>query len=360
MKFIGTILFVSLLASSAWTDELQPLSETAGSPAVVHGRAMWVWRTQAMRETPALWTELLAFCKEQAIDEIYLMINIDFVEDETGRTVAEFRTPERIREMLSAAHAAGVAVHAMHGDPKYALADQHDRVLAIAEAVARYNSQAFSTELFAGFRLGVEPYTLPAWREGGAARIALMKDWLEMNRKVSERLHDFTPRLSYGIDIPFWLDDLDENGVPRHALEINGVPRDMSKLLIDLADNVTVLTYRAEPTGPTGVMGLAEEALRYASAKGNIRMHIGVTIEPVEPGEVPAQTTFGGRPLWDTLAAWNEIDAAASVYSAYAGLAIHHYHAYRDAVELARPPDLVPETAPIEKPPLVESNLPSF
>lgn len=301
-------------------------------------RVMWVWqgRGPSFRENPELWESLLHFCKAQNISEIFLSISVNISTTADGLLDGSVIMPERIREMVRQANEAGISVHSLNGTPGFADPDNHQRALALVRALVEFNRESGPNERLVGIRMDVEPYTLPEWRNdrGGKEHQRLMRGWVEMNREIAEFINSEAEYLEYGIDIPFWLDRADEDGnpLPDRAVEINGVYQDLARHMIPLVDNIGVMSYRVRATGRGSVMDISEGLLEIASESGT-RVFLGLNANPVNPPGIPAHTTFADQSIDEMEAVIQDLFQAAKAYPSFSGVAIHHYHVFRELVE---------------------------
>jgi len=292
--------------------------------------AMWVWRTGMYRKQPELWNELIDFAQRYGIGELFLQVNMDWNRHTDRHSVAE---AEKMRAFIRQAHEAGIQVQALDGDPRFALESRHKTVLSIVDAVLDFNEQSQPEERFAGIRMDVEPYLTDAWKKG--ERLAVARQWLDMNGKIVERIRARAPGLPYGVDIPFWLDSTDDDGALQYALEYKGVNQDLSRHLMDMADNIGIMAYRERGTGPNSVTSVAADELAYASSRGRARIYVGVETLPPDPPGIPASITFGDRDAEYMRRELAEVIEAMRQYPAFAGVAIHHYESFRDLMPKA-------------------------
>jgi len=183
-----------------------------------------------------------------------------------------------MRPLLSKLHQAGIKVHALDGDPRFALREWHGRSIALINKIIEYNQAVSPQERFYGIRYDNEPYLLPQF--GGTQKENVLKEYLELAEK-SQALAQ-KAGLAFGVDIPFWFDGFNEFFEPSAAL--GGRP--MSEQIIDVVDNVGIMDYRTVAYGADGVIEHGTNELKYAAKKGK-KVFIGL-----ETVSLPDETIY--------------------------------------------------------------------
>lgn len=228
-------------------------------------KAMWLWETDKILNSDQEIKSLLKFCADQGITDLFVQIPYE-AENNAGRWQILWDAL-KMRKLISPLYQAGIQVHALDGDPRFALKKWHGRVTALIQAIIQYNKSVSLQERFVGIRFDIEPYLLP--RFGGTQKESQLKEYLELLR-VS---HELTKNegLDFGVDIPFWFDSMNEAFEP--IAEVDGRP--VSKWIIDIVDNVGIMDYRTVAYGADGVIAHALDELRYADKKGK-KIFIGL------------------------------------------------------------------------------------
>jgi hypothetical protein len=121
-------------------------SVTAAAP--VAARGMWVWRTKARLAEPGGTQTLLDSCQRAGLNEVYLSVNPDVMDD------------ARLPALMVALRAANLRIEALMGDAVWYRPESRALMFASIEAVAAYNRKN-PTASFAGIHLDVEPHQLP-------------------------------------------------------------------------------------------------------------------------------------------------------------------------------------------------------
>jgi hypothetical protein len=118
--------------------------------------AAWAWSVDLWRTTPEA---LVVAARSRNVTRLFVSLDI------VGEVV---RDPRALGHFVGLAHAAGIAVDAVEGDPEMVQADGLRQALIRARAFAAYQRRAPIGERLAGIQYDVEPYILPAWGTGTA------------------------------------------------------------------------------------------------------------------------------------------------------------------------------------------------
>ena len=115
-------------------------------------RAAWVW-------SPAVWLErpevVWALQRELQLTRVYITVPVQ------GDAV---RDVDALTAFLAQAHARGLAVWAVMGDPAHAMPQHRAAMASLIRAYRRYNDGAAPSSRLAGLQLDIEPYLLPGYR----------------------------------------------------------------------------------------------------------------------------------------------------------------------------------------------------
>lgn len=231
--------------------------------------AMWLWETKKILDDPKEIAALAAFCREERLTDLF--VQIPYEAKQRDGTWSITWDAAAMRPMIAAVRAAGTAVHALDGHPRYALRHEHGRLLTLIDRIARYNRESRPEERFAGIRYDNEPYLLPQF--GGVHKEEILLQYLDLlkaSKSAASRAG-----LEFGADIPFWFDS--RNEYFEWTAQVGGRP--MSERIIDAVDNVGIMDYRTMAYGADGVIEHAVAELSYASRVGK-KVFIG--LETVE------------------------------------------------------------------------------
>lgn len=279
-------------------------------------RGMWVYKTGVILASPAEQAALFAFCKERQITDLFWQVHFDRADG------MKLKDQDATHLFLKAAHAQTIRIHTLGGDPAHTLTQNHDRVLAMADAVLAFNH---SGEPFDGMHLDVEPHALPAWKKASEAeKCNLLTQFVDLHTKVAERLHAADSRLRYGADIVFWLDKRRPDGSLAYPVNYRGVAKDPAAHLLDVVDNVGIMSYRDKADGKNGIISIVGRTIESAdTARG--RAFIGVKM-----ADIGARNEgFFGHTEPEMMSELKKVDVAYEGRRGYAGLCFFMYEAFK-------------------------------
>ncbi|MEC0255532.1 hypothetical protein P4H67_04230 [Paenibacillus lautus] len=274
-------------------------------------KATWIWQTNLIQDGGE---EVLRFSREEGINLIYLQI--------------DRQLPSEIYEaFIQRAHENQIAVHALGGDPRWALTEHREDMLGLADWVINYNGKVSAGARFDGIHLDIEPYVLPHWED---EKDKIISTW-EQNLKVF--LNQVSGNdLELGIDIPFWFDP--------YTL---GSGTSLNEWLIGTFDHVTVMAYRNEVESEHGILDLTRDELELANRLGK-QILIGVNTKEM-PGE--SHTSFYGHGKERMNEKLEHLSSALSSYASFAGIAIHDIRNWQNmSDDESVPPDDKEPTSP--------------
>ena len=219
-------------------------------------RAMWLWDSSPLLADAGARRDFFAFCERQRIGIVWAQIATS-----AGGNGRQVDRAADWKAFVAEAHRRDMKLHALDGDPHYALRDQHTAALAIVKAVVAYNATAAPNERFDGIHFDIEPHVLLDWRVP-PLRERLLEAYLELNARAAAVAHD--AGLAYGVDVPFWWP--------------------ATSHLLGFVDNVGIMDYRTTATGPDGIIANATGTLQEAERLARPRVHVGVETS-VERGD---------------------------------------------------------------------------
>jgi len=274
-------VFVKDLAFTTKMGVQIPRSKEAKTLVRHINKAMWLWETEKIVTNSEEQQKLITFCETQSITDLFLQIPYE-AKKEKGKWEILWDS-SKVRPLIADLHRAGVKVHALDGDPRFALKKLHGRVIALIQSIIQYNREVTPQERFDGIRYDNEPYLLPNF--AGVHKEAVLKQYLSL-LKASQSLAK-QANLTFGVDIPFWFDDQDKFFEQIAAVE----GRPVSELIIDIVDNIGIMDYRTQAYGADGVIAHAHSELQYAAKRGK-KVFVGL-----ETFELPDETIleFGSR-----------------------------------------------------------------
>ena len=246
-------------------------------PAAAAGeRALWVW------DGPV--DGVIEFAGNMAVTDLYL------------HAAPGFSTDARYPAFLAEAHAAGLQVHAMAGDPAWA--KQSGPWTAWVDEVVSHGG-------FDGVVFDVEPYLHADWNTKKQNR--LIRAYLAGLDAAVQRAGNL-PVLAA---VPFWFDEI---RVKRTTL-VNRV--------LATTDGIVVMAYRDHATGGDGIIDLYSTEAALAASMGR-QFVIGVETGAVGNDKV----TFAEEGSAFMESQLGLVQAELGANPAFAGFAIHHYGSY--------------------------------
>lgn len=161
----------------------------ATSGAAERAAAMWVYQTEALVQSPAETRELIAFCEQRHIADLFWATH--FPRPDKASPESHIPDSPALRRFLAAATVAHLRVHALAGDPSDILPENRARAVGRIDALVRFNQAGAAESRFAGIHLDIEPHAQPSWKSSSAAeRSALLTQMVEVHAAGARRLHE--------------------------------------------------------------------------------------------------------------------------------------------------------------------------
>ncbi|MFH1848170.1 MAG: hypothetical protein ABH825_03010 [Candidatus Omnitrophota bacterium] len=267
---------------------------------------MWVWDVSII-SSAGLTDDLARFCGKKNINRLYLSA-YNFNKDNN----------KHYRAFNRRMHRNNIYVHALAGDPRWGLERYHQQPLRWIEDVLSFNRASKSAERFDGMHSDTEVYLLG--RPWQANKNQVLKEYLDLNRKIMDLKEIEEANITFGVDMPFWYDD-----DPSMQTEWNGRTMAPSYHILDTVDSVNVMDYRNSAEGPNGSIALAANEIEYADTAGK-KVYIG---QETKENVYPVYITFGGMSESGMEKEIDKIVRAYSGHPSFAGIAIHHYRSYK-------------------------------
>lgn len=244
---------------------------------------MWVWRV----DTPGA---IVEFAERRSVDELFVHVPWNVGPPAVAR----------LARLVEMAHARGLRTSALGGAPGWI--DDPDGV------VDRWLRPLVATDLFDRLHLDIEPA-----HELSDFTAPVVDRFVGMVRAVTKAR---PPGWPLELDVRFWYP------------QVPAGDGDLTSALVELADAVTVLSYRNRTAGPDGSVALALRTVTIAAAAGK-SVRVGQETAYVGTAPDERKQTFHGHRRSDLDAAMTRIDAAFAGFPAYAGTAVHDWHWYR-------------------------------
>jgi hypothetical protein len=266
----------------------KPMPANAQTPYV---KATWLWDTPLIRTSAS---DILAFCRENGVNTIYLQINRDV-------------KPSEYASFIRQAGARGIAVHALDGRPSWGFEINRPAIESSFDWLSQYQSGAAEDEKFAGIHVDIEPYALPYWNKEGSTFIA---QWQNNVRYMVQKAAEL--KLPIAADIPFWLCNY----------RTPDGTETLSRWMMRKYGAVTVLAYR------DSAQAIANMAAAELSEAADLGIPATVGVETVAGMEGPQITFYGkGRAKMNEQLAL--ADSLLQKHNSFAGIAIHDFQSWK-------------------------------
>jgi hypothetical protein len=267
-------IFIGDIAFTTRKDVQIPSSKARRFYRPSSNMAIWLWETQELLGNDRNQDQLMAFCSKRGVTEIFLQLPYKRAEKEGDKEIIWDKS--KVKSLLKKLHGGKIRIHALDGDPRFALSGWHEHVKATIQSIENFNDSGAPDERFDGIRYDNEPYLLENF--AGIQKEDILRQYLALLR-ISKDMSD-AAGLEFGVDIPFWFDQKNEFFEP--ITEIDGRP--LTEHILDIVDNIGIMDYRTEAYGADGVIAHALGELQYASEIGK-RVYVGL-----ETTDVPDET----------------------------------------------------------------------
>ncbi len=289
-------------------------------------RATWIWKYDPV-SNPEARRELFALSERTAMRRFYLYLG----EDPIPETPASYQ--KELAQFLRQCHERKIEVHALQGNPLWALKAFHPRVLAWIDGFLQFNRALPAEERMDGVHMDIEPYLTQEWETGDRAK--LQAEFIELIAQCRRLIDQKTvpgavpvPGTELGIQRPWAVGPTARKPfVMGLAIPVfyNREPEMEEKLLAQL-DYAALMDYY---DSARDIVDNGRSHVEMANRLG-IAMVVGVeTQDLVQMNQGKRRNTFVEE-------GWEEMERElAQVVDAFAGqpgfdgLAIHAYDSYR-------------------------------
>jgi hypothetical protein len=296
------------------------LTPPADAPSI--RQAMWVWKTREILPDPAQVERLLAFCETHRITDLFWQVR----KQRSSGDAVVLEMVDAQRAFNTAAHRAGIRVHALDGDPQFVLRKKHARVFNLVDALVRFNQEGPADARFDAVHMDNEPYVLKEWKQSPADRQEIIQSYIELNRELQRRVH--AGGMQYGVDIPFWWDKVDAAGVRAYQVKTEQGDVPLLEAIFGLVDNAGIMSYRVRVTGPNGVIDCCQTEFALGAQDGT---EVFASVELGVGPKVEAGITFGVYPM---AYFWTQLETLGRMLPAQrgcVGVAIHAYQFFEES-----------------------------
>ena len=224
------------------------LPSLAGATDAVPPRALWLWDPVPLLTHASERRDFFVFCEQHRIGVVWAQVGTH-----AAGAARRLDRADAWKALLAEVHRHDMQLHALDGDPHYALPARHAAFLSVVDAVIAFNAATPPGERFDGVHFDVEPHQLLAWSDP-AERETLLAHFLDVNERAVARAR--AAGLAYGVDVPFWFP-----AIPRLLLSI---------------DNLGIMDYRTIAAGPDGIIEHAMDTIEQADNLARTRVFVGV------------------------------------------------------------------------------------
>lgn len=193
--------------------------------------AAWAWDAGAWTARPE---RLIADAKRRGLRRLFIALPIE---------AGSVRNPGSLRVFLRRAHAAGIGVDAVEGDPDMVEGEGLAAAVVRARAIAAFQAAAPPGERLSGVQYDVEPYIRPGWRDRDGSYLS----WADSIRTLAG-----AAGTAVDLVVPFWL---------------AGTERGRA-MLDRAAPAVRMVTAMAYRTDPAAIERIAEPMLAWGARRG--------------------------------------------------------------------------------------------
>ncbi len=282
--------------------------------------ATWLW-TPPWQFNDARKEELLAFAAQEHISSIYIYSGDGITKDlhDRQQVVASF---------IISAHARGIQVQALGGDPDWSLPDYRSTPLDFFDSVLDYNRTAPAQARFDGIQFDVEPY---GQEDFNGRETKGLQQYLDMADAIVAKYNTTAGLAEQGFKLGFtatyWLDGENATSIVSwRDQSAKGAGLFLMDELNQIANGYVVLMdYRNFARGDDGSIAHAQGEIDYASQYApRVKVIIGQETTDADPPKV----TFLGMTKEAMKIEMKRIAAAFISKTAFGGFSIHNLESY--------------------------------
>ncbi|KAH8655312.1 hypothetical protein BX600DRAFT_439824 [Xylariales sp. PMI_506] len=266
-------------------------ASTAASTAKSPGRAIWLWDSDLIQDSTEV-AQFLSFAESNDIDTVYALVDRDM-----GNTVFE--------TFVEQCSTSGIAVQALMGNSEWILGEGDPTLDSQLEWLEQYQGNASASAQFAGIHVDIEPWALDDWETNEATYVSTLQSLVSQVTSVGATLD-----LPVAADLPYWAYTIS-------CTSTSGTTT-LDSWMLNTVDSVTFMTYR---NTPSELLDIATEAFEAGNTAGK---DIWLAVETVDAADA-ALISYYGQTLARLAEDLTTVNSSASVYSIFAGIAIHDY-----------------------------------
>lgn len=237
-------------------------------------KAVWVWESHRLLTDEAARRTFFEFCETYGVNDIFFQLHYQVDESDPGAIKTTVTLVDELKSFMRQAHERKIMIQALEGYPDWVMKKNHKYTLSIIQALIEYNEQVAPEERFDGIHLDNEPYLMVGFNDR-TYRKKILEEFIELNDKAMKLIKEKKSDMIYGIDIPFWFEQTDEENRINALCEWNGVEKPASYHLLDVVDNIGIMDYRDFAYGADGMIAHGIQEIEYAERVGK-EVYIGV------------------------------------------------------------------------------------
>lgn len=257
----------------------------------------WLWDVKEIVKDS---DGVIDFLAKNNVGTLYIQINYEVKKDV-------------YRGFIKMAAQKGISVYALDGSSDWISVGGEKAQKRFFNWLTDYQESSKVDEVFSGVHLDVEPYLNKEYKNDRNKAIEKYQEFLLYAVDECKKLN-----LAFGVDIPFWFDEVDYStrfGIGTAA-----------EWVIKNVSNVTVMAYRDTASGRNGINKLIENEMAIGE-KYNSKVEIAV--ETGKSGEGDSITFFEEGQEY-MLRQLSVVEDTYKDNSSFSGFAIHHYKSWRD------------------------------
>ena len=297
------ILPPGLLLSLLFIASTPAFSACAKPPAAgvsneqVPERALWVWNAESVENEGEL-NSFFDFVLAHNVSTVFLFVSSKRFEG----------MEERHRTFLRVAHAHGLKVDALNGEPDWLYAKHRDGPDTFVNQVIQFNLANTPDQRFDGIHLDVEPQALVDWKKG--KRKDIVQEYLEFLKWCHGKVQRG--------GIPLKVD------VPDQFQRIEVGPSSLANRVMDLADELVLMVYRDRAQK---IIEMTQPLIKAGDERGK---KVWVGLSPEIEGSVRRATDKLSKSEFEKIV--QQVERAEVSHRSFVGVAIHDYRRLRELI----------------------------
>ena len=225
----------------------------------INERAVYFWDTIEILKSKKEWQTFLNNLKKTKINKVYIQIPYKINE---GRSWTKKR--KVFFDFIGFLLKNEIDLEFLDGYKGFALEPFHKTVLNQIRNLKYFWNKHLEKYPFPPIHLDIEPYLLRFYNNLNYKEI--YNEYINLLKKIKVNY----PDVELNLDIPFWLDSLDE---------------EILKEIIKYSDGITIMAYRSKVYGSNGVIDITEREVSLAK-KESKKVYIAIETMELPPDKV--------------------------------------------------------------------------